>query len=124
MKNDYSFKDLLEKESCDLLNRDELFFKMRWLTMNGDITYLNGVKEIERVISDEFYFIVHNIVTYKGKKPFLKGLFFVTPKKSLITFLEKSIECDDLRDLIIAPKFSTEPRYVIQVNDGAFYLCK
>ncbi|WP_407345264.1 hypothetical protein [Dickeya ananatis] len=92
--------------------------------MNGNITHLNGVKEIERVISDEFYFIVHNIVTYKGKKPFLKGLFFVTPKKSLITFLEKSIECDDLRDLIIAPKFSTEPRYVIQVNDGAFYLCK
>ncbi|WP_139829423.1 hypothetical protein [Lonsdalea iberica] len=124
MKNNYSFNDLLEKEPYALMDKNELFFKMRELTMRGSISRLNGINETECNFSDEFYFIIHNIVSYKGKTPFLKGLFFVTPKKSLINFLAKSIERDDLRDLLIAPKFETEPRYVIQVNDGAFYLCK
>ncbi|MFJ5340947.1 hypothetical protein ACIPSD_17760 [Pectobacterium sp. CHL-2024] len=124
MKNDYSFNDLLEKTPYTLMDKNELFFKMRKLTMDGTISHLDSVKEIEGILSDEFYFIIHNIVTYKGKTPFLKGLFFVTSRKSLIEFLEKSIVCDDLRDLVIAPKFNTEPRYVIQVNDGSFYFCK
>ncbi|MGM3226909.1 hypothetical protein [Dickeya zeae] len=124
MKNDYSFNDLLEKTPYNLMDKNELFFKMRKLTMDGAIFHLDSVKEIEGVLSDEFYFIVHNIVAYKGKTPFLKGLFFATSRKPLIEFLEKSIARDDLRDLVIAPKFKTEPRYVIQVNDGTFYLCK
>ncbi|ACX86351.1 hypothetical protein EXT68_11040 [Pectobacterium parmentieri] len=124
MKNNYSFKSLLEKDPYDLIDKNELFFKMRNLTMDGNIYHLDGIKEIEKDLNDEFYFIIHNIVSYKGNTPFLKGLFFITSKQSLVNFLEKSIEVDDLRNLLISPKFKDEPRYVIQINDGAFYLYK
>ncbi|MFP1946578.1 hypothetical protein [Lonsdalea quercina] len=124
MKNNYSFNNLSEKKPCELINKNELFLKMRNLTMNGAISHFGSIDEIDKYLQEGSYFVIHNMVVYKGKTPFLKGLFLVTSKGSLIKFLKQSIEIDDLRDLLIAPQFVTDPLYVMQVNDGVFYLCK
>ena len=124
MKNNYLFDLLVKKEIYSDANKNELFFSMLNLTKNSNYIYpISTLNELESQLSENDYFIAHNLVIYKGKKAILKGEIAIASKDNLLDFLKKSIDSDDLRNFLISPVFNDRPNYVIAVNDDSFYLC-
>ncbi|KKI44710.1 hypothetical protein [Hafnia alvei] len=124
MKNNYSFDLLEKKETYSGPDKNELFFCMLNLTKNSNsIALIESVCELGDWLSDDNYYIAHNIVFYKGKKAFFNGSMVIASKNNLINFIKKSMYLNELRDFLISPVFNGCPSYVIVVNDESFYLC-
>lgn len=125
MKNKYTFKLLERKEIYSGSNRSELFSSMLELTKNASSIYLmETFSTLLGKLSDEHYYLAHNIVFRKGGKVVFQGEIIVVTRDDLIDFLKKSIEINDLRDFLISPVFDGHPSYVVSVNDGSFYFFK
>jgi len=125
MKNKYTFKLLERKEIYSGSNRSELFSSMLELTKNASSIYLmETFSTLLGKLSDEHYYLAHNIVFRKGGKVVFQGEIIVVTRDDLIDFLKKSIEINDLRDFLISPVFDEYPSYVVSVNDGSFYFFK
>ncbi len=121
MKNNYSFELLTRKEIYSGSNKSDLFFSMLELTKCGAIYPVDTFVELEDKLSDNQYYIAHNLVFRKGKKVLFNGELVVSYRNDLIDFLAKSIESNDLRNLLISPVFDESPSYVVSINDESFY---
>lgn len=118
----YSFTLLMEKEIYSGLDRDELFFAMFDFTEKKVFSVLTTPGELESRLVGDNYYVAHNIVSHKGKKPIFRGELVVTSRAALICFLKKTIEISELRDLLISPVFIETPTYVISIYEDVFYL--
>lgn len=122
MKNKYSFGLLEKKEIYSNHDKSELFFSMLDLTKKCNSIYLvDTFDELESKLTDEVFYIAHNLTSFKGRRVFFNGEIVLTSRIPLINFLKRSIEINDLRDFLISPVSDDFPRYVICINDDSFY---
>jgi hypothetical protein len=125
MKNKYTFELIGEKDNYSELNKDELFYSMLELTKNASSIYLiETFSSLVDKLSEDRYFIAHNLLLRKGGKVFFQGEIIVITRGDLINFLAKLIEINDLRDFLISPVFDKHPSYVVSIYDDSFYYCK
>ncbi|CNF23207.1 Uncharacterised protein [Yersinia nurmii] len=124
MKNKYNFELLEKKEIYSGRDKSELFFSMLSLTKSGSSIYLmDTFNELESKLTDETFYIAHNLVSRKGKQVYFNGEIVMASRSCLIEFLKKSLEINDLRDFLISPIFDDSPHYVVFINDESFYYC-
>jgi len=125
MKNKYTFKLLEEKDVYSGSNKNELFTSMLELTKNASLIQpIETFSSLQDKLSDDHYYLAHNIVFRKGGKVTFQGEIMVVTRKNLMDFLKKSIEVNDLRSFLISPIFDESPSYVVSVNDESFYFFK
>jgi hypothetical protein len=120
MKNLYKFNFLVKSEVPSGLSEPDVFFKMRDLMCKGELKLiLDDAEGVIECLMDEYYYVAHNLVAFKGKKPIFLGRVFMAEKSDLVSFIRFSMESGDLRSMLLSPCFDREPSQVILVTEDA-----
>lgn len=117
MKSAFRFELLQEKRKLDNIDQSSVYFRMLELTKNRKAQYLPTVSTLDSQLPSGEYFIAQNLVVTKGKTQFFRGEIFIVEKASLLEFLLKLFNTNDMRDFIISPKFSASPSLTIFISD-------
>lgn len=122
MKSQYKFDFLKKSEVSSKYSESSLFFKMRALMDSEEMKFLfDGVDGVVDILTERYYYVAHNLLTFRGKKPIFLGKVFVAEKSDLILFIRHSTKCNDLRSMLLSPCFDNEPDQVIHVTEDACY---
>lgn len=123
MKNNYSFEQLTRKTSLLPTEKDRVFADMLKVVRNGSLLLTtDSLAELESILDCDIYYIIHNLVSYKGKKAILKGAAVKTFRSDLLKFLEISASQGDMRNLLISPIFNETPKQVLYLTEDLYYL--
>ena len=116
--NRYAFTALNKRELSLETDRAEIFFAMRKLSDEADMTIsLSGVDELFPLLEEELYYVSNNLVSRKGKTITFRGELVLTERKHLISFLQGALASNDLRPMLISPFFVKDPQQVIFVTE-------
>jgi hypothetical protein len=125
MKNKYLFDSLVKTEIIYGVGSDSLFFSMFDVVREGILlSFLNSHYELKESLTDEFYYIAHNLFAYKGKKVIFKGSIATASRDEILLFFNQSNKNDDAREFLLSPVFTDKPKFVIYVAEGTYYIYK
>lgn len=123
MKNNYLFKNLINKETISTFEKNDVFLKMLNVINTGNLLLsTTSFSELTPFLTEENYYIAHNLVSYRGKEMILKGEMFKVAKNELIHFIEKSISIGDMRDFLISPISTNSKKEVLYLTEDIGYL--
>ena len=78
---------------------------------------------LDKILTDEFYYVGTEYFVVKGKSSFYKGIIVVTAKEKLIEYLIRMIRLDDARSVFIIPK--NQQNMLLRLDDeGSLMLTK
>lgn len=117
MKNQYQFEQLSKIELSRDVDEASIFLAMYELSVKSTLISSFPTDEFEKSLSNEQYHVANKLVTRKGKKLIFSGKVVLAEKLSLISFLKKAITKNDLRPLLISPRFSVKPKQVIFISE-------
>lgn len=86
--------------------------------------FVQSIDEVGNLLKDGIYFISHNLILRKGKTQILAGKAFYVHREELLKFLSKTASEDDLRPMLLCPRFEDTPEFVIQIDEDQFVLYK
>jgi hypothetical protein len=125
MKNQYQFSELQNKESISNEDASRIFFKIQDAISKKPMTrFVQSIDEVGNLLKDGIYFISHNLILRKGKTQILAGKAFYVHREELLKFLSKTASEDDLRPMLLCPRFEDTPEFVIQIDEDQFVLYK
>lgn len=123
MRNKYSFEFLKKNTLSSLEEEGALFFKMQHVVRNGEIKCsFNKLDELFDVLTHSNYYIAHNLVGKRGKEMFFKGRLFISRKNDLVSFVNKSVNNNDMRCFLISPMFLDVPEFVVYLDEDQILL--
>jgi len=125
MKNNYQFEYLIKSELPNGVDESSIFFAMHRLSMESQKTRCLAIDDFESLLTEGEFYVAHNVIAYKGKTKTFRGKLVLAKKSDLIDFLKHATTCNDLRPLLISPRFSVTPEQVILISEDEchLYLC-
>jgi hypothetical protein len=91
-------------------------------TESAYVTSLNNVNDLEKILSEECYYVANNLVAHKGKTAIFRGKVVLTERPNLLSFLRDSLAENDLRPLLIAPYLKVDPKQVISISEDECHI--
>ena len=123
MKNNYLFKQLINKEIISDFEKNDIFLSMLNIIHTGNLLlYTTSFSDLIPFFTKEKYYIAHKLVSYKGKKIIIKGEMFKVSKSELINFIQKSINIGDMREFLISPILTNNKKEVLYLTEDSYYL--
>lgn len=109
----YLFLNLKHQEISEQTDSEIIFLKSEeLLSANNFISFADPLICFDTKLFDNTnYYVIHDIVSFKGKKKKLKGKIVISTKKDLINY----IRSNDIRPIRIMPQ--KEPDFVIIITD-------
>lgn len=122
MNSKYSFVRLLNRREVDPLNKSKLFGKMIEFTRGRSaIGHSDSLVWLREQLGVGELLVGHYLVRFKGKTPIFDGMLVIADSECFIDYLRSSIQSDDLRSLLVAPTFDTDPKLVVHVSEDAVF---
>lgn len=122
MKNQYQFEHLSKIELPSDVDEALIFFAMYELSVKSTLFTSFTIDEFEKTLPNGQYYVANKLVAHKGKKLIFKGKVALAEKPDLISFLKTAIAENDLRRLLISPRFSVTPKQVIFISEDECHL--
>lgn len=123
MKKKFSFENLeAEEREFSISAKESIFFSMYDLLRNcAHPIWINTIYELDSLLINETYYIALNIISRKGKQEFFREELVLCSKIGLLHFLSKEVDTvsEYSRPFLISPLFSTQPEYVVSINEEA-----
>lgn len=118
MKNHYTLQALVRAELSSREEERRVFFLMRDAVAAGQaVLPIADVDALAGILQDERCYIAHNLVRWKGRTALFAGRTFCATAADVVAFLRAAIQAGDVRPLLIAPCFTTQPHRVVRVDE-------
>ncbi|MCF7749966.1 hypothetical protein KQ945_04340 [Bacillus subtilis subsp. subtilis] len=123
MKNHYTLQALVRSELSSTAEEQRIFFLMQAVaTASADFLPVADLDALADVLAEHTCYIAPHRVTRKGRTVIFSGRTYRATAVEVMAFLRGAAQAGDLRPLLIAPHFDTQPGQVVTVDEDQICL--